>query len=75
MPTPHGDVAVSVNESRIEVTTAGGNGLLRFKSRRPPHSGDGDIQEDGSGGYEMKRESGKHYVVNYTVPEAENQSR
>jgi len=70
VPTPHGDIAVSMSQHQIQVTTAGGIGILRFGSRSPPHSMDGDIQVDGSGGYQMRLESGKHYLVDYTAPAA-----
>ncbi|MFS2139133.1 hypothetical protein [Duganella sp. Dugasp56] len=42
--------------------------MLRFKSRQPPRSADGEIRADGAGGYEMKLESGRTYVVNYAAP-------
>ncbi|GJI99907.1 alpha-rhamnosidase [Duganella rhizosphaerae] len=68
VPTPHGDITVSMDERQIRVAAAGGVGVLRFKSRRPPRSADGLVQADGSGGYEMRLESGRHYVVDYTAP-------
>jgi alpha-L-rhamnosidase len=69
VPTPHGDIAVYANDRQIRVTAAGnGHGVLRFKSRHTPHSGDGGIRADGAGGYEMTLESGKAYVVTYEAP-------
>ncbi|GJI90491.1 alpha-L-rhamnosidase-related protein [Duganella hordei] len=68
VPTPQGDIAVFADERQIKVTAAGGNGVLRFKSRQPPRSADGEIRADGAGGYEMKLESGRTYVVNYAAP-------
>jgi hypothetical protein len=67
VPTPQGDIAVFADEKQIKVTAAGGNGVLRFKSRRAPHSTDGDIQGNSASGYEMKLESGKKYVVDYAA--------
>lgn len=65
VPTPQGDIAVYASDTRIKVTTVGGQGVLRFNSGKTPRSEQGPIRSLGNGTYEMPLEAGKEYVVGY----------
>jgi hypothetical protein len=67
VPTPNGDIAVHADEKQIRISTAGGNGVLRFSSSRAPISKDGPIRDLGNGRYEMTLAAGKQYTVSYAA--------
>ncbi len=66
VPTPDGIIELKITKNQINLTGAGGEGLLRFRSRKQPRSADGIISMTDKGVYEMKVEKGKRYLVNYT---------
>lgn len=70
VPTPQGDIAVSVNERRIKVTSAAGKGVLRFRSAATPTSTSGKVRALGGGVYELSLERAGEYVVDYAAPAA-----
>ena len=66
VPTPYGDIEISVNTKQIKITTVSGNGILRFKSISTPQSKNGIISSIGNNAYEMILDGGKEYIVNYS---------
>ncbi|UHG94301.1 MGH1-like glycoside hydrolase domain-containing protein [Spirosoma oryzicola] len=68
VPTPQGDIAVSVNTRQIKVNTVGGKGLLRFKSAKKPACKEGQLISKGKQTFEMALEAGKNYIVSYSLP-------
>jgi alpha-L-rhamnosidase len=71
VPTPHGEIALRIDRTRMKVSTPGGQGVLRFKSTRAPRSNHGVIRSLGGRGYELQLDSGKEYIVNYSSVEAD----
>jgi hypothetical protein len=67
VPTPQGDIAVSVTTSQIKINTPSGKGTLRFKSTRTPKSKNGQIISVGNNSFEMTLDSGKEYIVSYSA--------
>jgi alpha-L-rhamnosidase len=64
VPTPAGDISVSVNATEIKVATAAGTGRLRFRSATVPTSKAGPVSRNGDF-YEMTLAPGREYVVAY----------
>jgi alpha-L-rhamnosidase len=67
VPTPHGDIAVAVNQKRIKIVSVGGKGLLRFSSKSRPRSVSGTLRSLGGDLFEMPLEHAGEYVVDYTA--------
>lgn len=66
VPTPRGAILVNCNRQTISVTGAGGQGLLRFKSARPPVAKDGSrIESKGASTYELLVPSYKTVNIEY----------
>ena len=66
VPTPQGDIAVSVTTSQIKVNSVGGKGTLRFKSTSTPKS-NGQIISVGNNSYEIAMDGVKEYIVSYSA--------
>ena len=69
VPTPHGDIAVSMNTQQITVSLPGGlagQGVLRFASASAPRSSGGALRQTSAGHYELSLAAGQTYVVDYT---------
>ncbi|MBB6130628.1 alpha-L-rhamnosidase-related protein [Mucilaginibacter lappiensis] len=67
VPTPDGEIAVSVTRSLIKIKTAGGKGTLRLKSIKVPKCKSGSIKRVESNIYEMPLEKEKEYSILYTA--------
>ncbi len=62
------EASIKVTKKKITVSGTGGVGILRFKSQKNPTVAGGTIREIGDGRYELRMESGKEYIVSYTIP-------
>jgi hypothetical protein len=67
VPTPAGEIAVSVNATQIKVTTVAGAGTLRFRSATTPTSTAGAITRTADNTYEMPLAPGREHTVTYTL--------
>jgi alpha-L-rhamnosidase len=67
VPTPQGDIAVYVTTTQIKISTAGGKGLLRFRSAKTPSTKNGVIRKVAANQYEVDMEQGKAYTISYTA--------
>jgi alpha-L-rhamnosidase len=66
VPTPHGAILVRCSTTEINITSAGGTGLLRFKSStKPVNKNEGVIQDKGNGWYELELQPYKTVNINY----------
>jgi len=65
VPTPGGEIEVSVSTRQIRVKGATGTGILKFKSKTVPKGKDMVITGTGMNGYEVKMEPGREYVIMY----------
>jgi hypothetical protein len=63
VPTPSGNISVSVTEKQILIQTVGGTGILRFKSAKKPSCKTAVIRNTGAGSYEMELEPNSRYDV------------
>ncbi|MDR3308562.1 MAG: DUF1080 domain-containing protein [Tannerella sp.] len=70
VPTPSGNINLSVTEKKITVETVSGAGTLRFRSRTKPSCKTGKITLSADGYYEMKLEANSKYEVGYAVATA-----
>jgi hypothetical protein len=70
VPTPRGDIAVSVDQKRIRIVSPGGQGVLRFSSMSVPVSASGTVRSLGAGLYELPLDGVGEYVVDYALPAA-----
>lgn len=64
VPTPDGEIEMRCSNTKIEVKSTTGTGVLKFSSKSAPSSVDGIINNLGNGKYEMAVQKGKWYVVN-----------
>ena len=67
VPTPDGDIDLSVNRTEIKVTGAAGTGTLRFKSKSRPEINTGSIMTKANNVYELQIEKGKSYTIKYEL--------
>lgn len=68
VPTPKGDVKLTVSTKEIKVTGAdAGTGTLRFKSKTKPTCKQGMVKEVSTGNYELTVEKGVSYTVAYSL--------
>lgn len=65
VPTPSGDIELSVSQTEIKVKGAAGRGVLTFESKRKPKTNLGSIQNTGNNEYQLAIEPGKEYRVSY----------
>ena len=65
VPTPNGDIDVKVTTTEIKVTSAVGEGKLRFNSKVKPTVKEGTVTAVGNGVYELTIQKGISYVVKY----------
>ncbi|MDR3252210.1 MAG: alpha-rhamnosidase [Tannerella sp.] len=66
VPTPSGNIKLSVTEKQITVETVSGKGILRFRSLRKPSCKTGTVKPATEKSvYEMELEANKTYTVNY----------
>jgi alpha-L-rhamnosidase len=65
VPTPDGDIDVSMTAKEIKITGACGMGTLLFKSKGKPQCKEGTVIDKGNGNYELMIEKNKNYIVNY----------
>jgi hypothetical protein len=63
VPTPTGNIVMSVTEKQISIQTVGGTGTLRFKSVNKPSCKAGIIKNTGKGIYEMELAPNSQYEV------------
>ncbi len=67
VPTPDGNIVVSVTEKQISVETRSGKGILRFKSSGKPSCKTAIVKNIGPGRYEMELAPNGKYDVKYTA--------
>ena len=67
VPTPSGNIEIFCDAKQIKVKGAVGTGTLMFKSKSKPTCKDATIISRGNGGYELRVEKGKEYIVNYKL--------
>ena len=67
VPTPAGNIVVSVTEKQISVKTAEGTGTLRFKSVKKPSCKTAAIRNIGTSYYEIMLAQNSYYEVNYSL--------
>lgn len=66
VPTPTGAILVRCSTSEINITSAGGTGVLKFKSStKPVNKNEGTIQDKGNGWYELELQPYKTVNINY----------
>ena len=65
VPTPAGNIVVSVTQKQITLQTAGGKGLLRFKSLKKPKCKTAVIKNTTPGCYEMELAPNSAYEITY----------
>lgn len=65
VPTPRGDIAVSVSGKRIKIVSAGGRGKLLFSSTVKPRSASGPVRSLGGQRYELSLDRAGEHVVDY----------
>ena len=63
IPTPSGNIVISVTEKLITIQTVDGTGTLRFKSAKKPSCKTATINKTGPDFYEMELSSYNHYEV------------
>ena len=63
IPTPAGNIVISVTEKQISIQTAGGTGTLKFKSAKKPSCKNAVIKNIGNGIYEMELAPNSKYEV------------
>ena len=63
VPTPSGNIVISVTEKQISIQTVGGTGLLRFKSAKKPSCKTATIHNTEPGYYEMELTPNSQYEV------------
>jgi len=66
VPTPNGNIEISVTEKQISIKTVAGEGILRFKSTKKPSCKTTTLKTVANGYYEMKLEPNHHYEVMYS---------
>ena len=66
VPTPHGNIEISVTEKQISIKTVAGKGILRFKSAKKPSCKTAMIKTVASGYFEMDLEPNQQYEVTYS---------
>ena len=66
VPTPNGNIEISVTEKQISIKTVAGEGILRFKSTKKPSCKTTTLKTVAIGYYEMKLDPNHHYEVMYT---------
>ena len=67
VPTQNGDIEVYCSKKEIEVKSAVGTGILKFKSKSKPNVPGAEITETAKGVYEITIQKGKEYLVKYTL--------
>jgi len=67
VPTPTGDIELSVSGTEIKIKGAAGTGTLRFKSKSKPVIETGTITSKGNDLYEIKIEKDKSYMIKYNL--------
>ena len=65
VPTPSGNIVISVTEKQISVKTVGGTGTLRFASAKKPTCKTAAIKNIEAGVYEMELAPNSKYEVEY----------
>ena len=65
VPTPNGNIDISVTGKQISVKTAAGKGILRFKSAIKPSCKTATVTSAANGFYEMELEPDHQYEVTY----------
>jgi hypothetical protein len=72
VPTPKGDIAVSINLKQLTVRTAGGKGVLQLESAREPSTDKGTVVHKGGIQYELVLEPHTEYHISYTAVSGTN---
>ena len=67
VPTPNGEIDLTISTTEIKITGAAGTGTLRFKSKSKPVAEGGTIISKGNNLYEMKIEKDKSYTIKYNL--------
>jgi len=67
VPTPHGNIEISVTEKQMSIKTVAGKGILRFKSTKKPFCKTATIKTVANGYYEMELELNQQYEVMYAA--------
>jgi len=65
VPTPNGEIDMTVNEKEIKILAPKGTGTLVIKSKTVP-TGAASVSK-GNQVYELVLEPGKQYLINYTA--------
>ena len=67
VPTPSGNIEISVNEKQINIKTIDGEGILRFKSTKKPSCKTAEIKLITDGYYEMILKANTAYDIKYVA--------
>ena len=67
VPTPGGNIELSISTKEIKITGAAGTGTLRFKSKTKPEISAGTMISRGNNLHELKIEKGKSYTIKYEL--------
>ncbi len=67
VPTPAGNIILSITEKQISIQTVGGNGILKFKSAKKPSCKTAIIRNTTPGCYEVDLAPDSKYEINYTA--------
>jgi len=65
VPTPDGNISMKVSTREMTITTAGGNGTLRFRSSTKPVCKTGTLLQVKDNWYELAMSPKSTYVINY----------
>ena len=69
VPTPHGNIALHCSRTKLQVQTAAGSGVLRFRSKSKPGCKEAAVRAIGGNQYELTLQANSTYTVNYAAVE------
>lgn len=65
VPTPKGAIGIHCSNQEMNITTAGGTGTLRFRSKITPSCKQIPIKSKGDNWYELTMQPFQTYIINY----------
>jgi hypothetical protein len=67
VPTPNGEIRVSVRTDEIRVSASEGEGMLYFSSATPPESNIGTVESVSQNEYQLKITSHQEYIIKANI--------
>ena len=65
VPTPNGDIELSVSTSEVKIKGASGSGILKLKSKTKPTGDNIVVKSVGGNNYEINIQQGIGYIISY----------